>query len=326
MRGAVANSIPASTPIARGQCACASCHVYVDPASVVKGRTSVRKWKRSMRFASTASKTIRAWPIEAWRRSTVWSSNRRNRSTECRPGGCVAVQPDAPAALTNAIRNTLSWIWEEADERPDRPRRAAPKPFGEDINVSDPKIYQQDVWMHYFLAACVATRSCPFASDSPIGPFWSVTRSTRGHHLDRGNPRFSVVVLRRHHAARPHRLELPMFIAMDQPAHDEQRKIVQPSSRPGQPESSRTDPLPHRQDLDLPRGEAGLGRSRVDRTDRPDAGDAVRLPVRGSQAHLLVGRRHDRSATRRPSFSERSERLCSANALGYFTGSSGTSA
>ncbi len=34
---------------------------------------------------------------------------------------------------------------------------------------------------------------------------------------------------------RPKELRLPMFIAMDPPRHDEQRKVVQPDRRAGQP-------------------------------------------------------------------------------------------
>ena len=103
----------------------------------------------------------------------------------------------------------------------------------EDINVSDPKLYQNDVWMHYFSRL---RRDAPvhFCKDSPIGPFWSVTKykdivaTEVNHKAFSSSSAFGGITLR----DRPAELELPMFIAMDQPRHDEQRKIVQPIVSP----------------------------------------------------------------------------------------------
>jgi cytochrome P450 len=103
----------------------------------------------------------------------------------------------------------------------------------EDINVSDPKLFQQDVWMHYFRRL---RRDAPvhYCKDSPIGPFWSVTKYKDIVSVEVNNKVFSSssafggITLR----DRPAELELPMFIAMDQPKHDEQRKIVQPIVSP----------------------------------------------------------------------------------------------
>ena len=103
----------------------------------------------------------------------------------------------------------------------------------EDINVSDPKLYQQDVWMHYFDRL---RRDAPvhYCKDSPIGPFWSITRYKDivsvevNHKAFSSSSTFGGITLR----DRTGDLELPMFIAMDPPKHDEQRKIVQPIVSP----------------------------------------------------------------------------------------------
>ena len=114
----------------------------------------------------------------------------------------------------------------------DHAKLAASMPL-EEINVSDPKIYQQDVWQHYFRRL---RRDAPvhFCKDSPVGPFWSITRYNDivsvevNHKVFSSSSAFGGITLR----DRPAELELPMFIAMDQPRHDEQRKIVQPIVSP----------------------------------------------------------------------------------------------
>ncbi len=103
----------------------------------------------------------------------------------------------------------------------------------DEINVSDPKIYQQDVWMHYFRRL---RRDAPvhYCKDSPIGPFWSVTKykdivaTEVNHKVFSSSSALGGITLR----DRPAELELPMFIAMDPPRHDDQRKIVQPIVSP----------------------------------------------------------------------------------------------
>jgi cytochrome P450 len=103
----------------------------------------------------------------------------------------------------------------------------------DEINVSDPKLYQQDVWMHYFRRL---RRDAPvhYCKDSPIGPYWSVTKYKDiisvevNHKIFSSSSTFGGITLR----DRTGDLELPMFIAMDQPRHDEQRKIVQPIVSP----------------------------------------------------------------------------------------------
>ena len=104
----------------------------------------------------------------------------------------------------------------------------------EDINVSDPKLYQQDVWMHYFRRL---RRDAPvhYCKDSPIGPYWSVTRWEDIMYVDThpalfsSDWRYGGITL----FDPPPGEQLPMFIAMDPPQHDEQRKAVQPIVAPG---------------------------------------------------------------------------------------------
>ncbi|MFV0280063.1 MAG: cytochrome P450 [Rhodoblastus sp.] len=114
----------------------------------------------------------------------------------------------------------------------DHAKRAQTMPI-EDINVSDPRLYQDDVWMHYFDRL---RREAPvhYCKDSPLGSFWSVTRYKDivaievNHKVFSSSSQYGGITLR----DRTGDLELPMFIAMDQPRHDEQRKIVQPIVSP----------------------------------------------------------------------------------------------
>ena len=69
---------------------------------------------------------------------------------------------------------------------------------------------------------------------SPLGPYWSVTKHKDIIALEVDHRRFSSssslggITLR----DRGGDLELPMFIAMDPPKHDVQRKVVQPIVSP----------------------------------------------------------------------------------------------
>jgi cytochrome P450 len=100
----------------------------------------------------------------------------------------------------------------------------------DEINVSDPKLYQQDVWQPYFRRL---RREAPvhFCKESPLGPFWSVTKHKDIIAVEVNHRSFSSldgITLR----DRPGDLELPMFIAMDPPRHEAQRKVVQPIVSP----------------------------------------------------------------------------------------------
>ena len=86
------------------------------------------------------------------------------------------------------------------------------------IDVSDPKLYQQDVWQHYFRRL---RRDAPvhYCAESPLGPFWSVTKykdivdTEVNHRMLSSSSALGGITLR----DRPAELELPMFIAMDPP-------------------------------------------------------------------------------------------------------------
>ncbi len=101
------------------------------------------------------------------------------------------------------------------------------------IDVSDPALYQQDVWRPYFrrLRRDAPVHYCP---ESPVGPFWSVTRHKDiidvevRHGVFSSSSTLGGIVLR----DRMGELELPMFIAMDPPKHEAQRKVVQPIVSP----------------------------------------------------------------------------------------------
>jgi cytochrome P450 len=103
----------------------------------------------------------------------------------------------------------------------------------DEFDVSNPKLYQDDVWEPYFRRL---RREAPvhYCKESPLGPYWSVTKHKDIIALEVDHRRFSSsstlggITLR----DRPLELELPMFIAMDPPKHDVQRKVVQPIVSP----------------------------------------------------------------------------------------------
>ena len=143
-----------------------------------------------------------------------------------------------------------------------------------------------------------------YCTNSPIEPYWSVTKYNDIMQVDTNHGIFSSDVSLGGISIRdvPPGYDWPSFIAMDQPRHDAQRKTVSPMFTPDASRRARDpDPRTRRQD---PRRAAAqrdlrLGRPGLDRTDHADAGDAVRLPVRGApQADPLV-RRLDRAAEER---------------------------
>ena len=120
----------------------------------------------------------------------------------------------------------------KAPEAIDHAALAESTPLDE-IDVSDPALYQQDVWQPYFRRL---RREAPvqYCKESPLGPYWSLTKHKDIIALEVDHRRFSSssalggITLR----DRPADLELPMFIAMDPPKHDVQRKVVQPIVSP----------------------------------------------------------------------------------------------
>ena len=100
----------------------------------------------------------------------------------------------------------------------------------EQIDVSDPRLYEQDAWRPYFERL---RRDDPvhYQAQSPFGPFWSVTRFDDIVAVDSNHGVFS---------SEPNILlgdlsdDLPTenFISMDPPRHDVQRRAVQPVVAP----------------------------------------------------------------------------------------------
>ena len=114
---------------------------------------------------------------------------------------------------------------------------AAPLPDPEtcaldEIDVSDPRLLQQDVWQPYFARL---RREAPvhLHEDGLVGRYWSVTRFDDIKAVDMNHAVFSSEpVIGIEDPAED--FHLPMFIAMDQPKHDVQRKAVQPAVAPRQ--------------------------------------------------------------------------------------------
>ncbi|WP_320669547.1 cytochrome P450 [Patulibacter defluvii] len=92
-----------------------------------------------------------------------------------------------------------------------------------EIDVSNPFMNRQGKWYPYF-ARLREQAPVHYLADSPFGPFWSITRYADIQAVDSNPAVFSAepyIVLG------PPPLEIEMFIAMDPPKHDVQRKAVQ---------------------------------------------------------------------------------------------------
>ena len=102
----------------------------------------------------------------------------------------------------------------------------------EAIDVSDPRLLEQDAWRPYF-ARLRDEAPVHYCADSAFGPYWSITRFEDIKAVDMNHQAFSsdpVIVI----GDPPPDFTLPQFIAMDQPRHDHQRKAVQPAVAPRQ--------------------------------------------------------------------------------------------
>src|ERR1700746_1509937 len=100
----------------------------------------------------------------------------------------------------------------------------------DDIDVSDPKLYQDDTWWPYFARL---RREAPihYCRQSLYGPYWSVSKYKDimqvevNHGIYSSEPGIAV-------EDQPKGLERPNFIRMDPPKHDEQRRVVSPIVAP----------------------------------------------------------------------------------------------
>ena len=99
-----------------------------------------------------------------------------------------------------------------------------------DMDVSDADLFRTDTIWPYFerLRAEAPVHLCP---ESRYGPYWSVTRFDDIKHVDSHHQVFSsepsIGIFEQLDD-----FELPMFIAMDQPKHDHQRRSVAPVVAP----------------------------------------------------------------------------------------------
>ena len=105
-----------------------------------------------------------------------------------------------------------------------------------DIDVSRPSLFQSDKIGTFFERL---RREDPvhFCAESAYGPYWSVTRYDDIMAVDTNHKVFSSeaklggIAIQDMHSDQSN-LELEMFIAMDQPKHDAQRKAVTPAVAP----------------------------------------------------------------------------------------------
>jgi len=100
----------------------------------------------------------------------------------------------------------------------------------EDIDVSDGRMFELDCWAPYFERLRKEDPVHYYESEI-FGPYWSVTKFNDIMHVDTNNQIYSsepgITI-----GDQDEDFTLPMFIAMDQPKHDEQRKVVQPVVAP----------------------------------------------------------------------------------------------
>ena len=100
----------------------------------------------------------------------------------------------------------------------------------DEIDLSHPGIWQANE-MHPFMARLREEDPVHFCADSAVGPYWSVTKFQdimtvdTSHEIYSSEPTIGILDLYEE-------FTLPMFIAMDPPKHDDQRRIAQPVVAP----------------------------------------------------------------------------------------------
>jgi len=95
----------------------------------------------------------------------------------------------------------------------------------DEIDLSNPFLYRQDKWRSYY-KRLRDEAPVHYQQNSLFGPFWSITRFDDIIYVDKNHELFSsepVIIL----GDTPEGLPMEMFIAMDPPKHDEQRRAVQ---------------------------------------------------------------------------------------------------
>src|SRR5580698_6271032 len=98
------------------------------------------------------------------------------------------------------------------------------------IDVADARIFQDDVWPDWF-ARLRRDDPVHFHTDSQFGPFWSITKYKDIMQAETAPEVFSsalgITLVEQEEQYRT-----PMFIAMDPPKHDVQRRVVAPIVSP----------------------------------------------------------------------------------------------
>ena len=105
-----------------------------------------------------------------------------------------------------------------------------------EINVANPYLFQNDTVGEYFTRL---RREDPvhYCAESRFGPYWSVTKFNdiiavdTNHKVFSSEAKLGGISVQDMHSVEG-ALELEMFIAMDQPKHDQQRKAVSPVVAP----------------------------------------------------------------------------------------------
>ncbi len=99
-----------------------------------------------------------------------------------------------------------------------------------EIDVSDPRLLEQDAWRPFF-ARLRKEDPVHFRAESPFGPFWSITRFEDIVAVESDTGAFSsepTIII----GDLTDELPVEMFIAMDPPKHDVQRRAAQPVVAP----------------------------------------------------------------------------------------------
>jgi cytochrome P450 len=101
------------------------------------------------------------------------------------------------------------------------------------INVADPRLYREDTWRPHF-ARLRAEDPVHYHSESPYGPYWSVTRyaDILKVELDPATYSSASAMGGIQIIDQPQGEELPNFIRMDPPRHTAQRRTVAPIVAP----------------------------------------------------------------------------------------------
>ncbi|MBK5264859.1 MAG: cytochrome P450, partial [Alphaproteobacteria bacterium] len=107
----------------------------------------------------------------------------------------------------------------------------------EEINVSDPGLYQRDEHWPELFARLRKEDPVHYCANSDYGPFWSITRYNDIMAVDT-NPRifssYNATALddERIIGEGDGAVPIPSFLQMDPPRHDQQRKAVSPALAP----------------------------------------------------------------------------------------------